>query len=214
MSSNEAHFSVIGFVATQPRGGYTKSGTRSVSMRVGWTPRTFDRETKQWTDQQSSFVTVQCYNRVAENAYVCLRRGEPIVVRGTLRVREYEHNGVRRSSVEVVADSIGHDLSRGISVYRKASAQVEQTAYEHEQATGEAGRRPLLGDLGATGSGVEHEEGDRPEADDAELPDMADVADEESDDERDPELGASEAFDDAVREMIAAADDAPAKLGA
>lgn len=212
MSSNEAHFSVIGFVATQPRGGYTKSGTRSVSMRVGWTPRTFDRETQQWTDQASSFVTVQCYNRVAENAYVCLRRGEPIVVRGTLRVREYEHNGVRRSSVEVVADSIGHDLSRGISVYRKASAQVEQTAYEHEQATGEAGRHPLLGDLGA-GSAVEHEQGDRPDAELADMADDADVAD-EADDERDPELGTSEAFDDAVREMIAATDDAPAKLGA
>ena len=61
--ANEAHVSVIGFVATQPRAGYTKRGSRSVSMRVGWTPRSFDRETGAWTDLPSSFVTVQCYRR-------------------------------------------------------------------------------------------------------------------------------------------------------
>ena len=146
--ANEAHFSVVGFVATQPKSGMTKTGTRTLSMRVGWTPRIFDRTTSEWTDQPSSFVTVQCYKKAAEHGYVCLRRGDPVVVRGTLRVREYvDQNGVRRSSVEVHADSIGHDLSRGITLFNKTQAQLEQTAYEHERAMAAAeGRNPLLGD--------------------------------------------------------------------
>ena len=115
--ANEAQVSVVGFVATQPRAGYTKAGSRTVSMRVGWTPRTFDRETDAWTDLPSSFVTVQCYSKVAEHAAVCLRRGDPIVVRGTMRVREYVDQKASVGAVQSrsIADSIGHDLSRGIT---------------------------------------------------------------------------------------------------
>ena len=87
--ANEAHFSVVGFVATQPKSGYTKTGTRTLSLRVGWTPRLFDRAANQWTDQPSSFITVQCYRKIAEHGAICLRKGDPIVLRGTLRVREF-----------------------------------------------------------------------------------------------------------------------------
>jgi single-stranded DNA-binding protein len=147
--ANEAHFSVVGFVATQPKSGYTKSGTRTLSMRVGWTPRLFDRSANQWTDQPSSFITVQCYRKIAEHGAICIRKGDPIVLKGTLRVREFEdQNGARRSSVEVLADSIGHDLSRGISGFSKFTPQVEQTAAEREHAlTAAAERSPLPGDV-------------------------------------------------------------------
>ena len=169
--ANEAHFSVVGFVATQPRAGYTKGGSRSVSMRMGWTPRSFDRATGEWSDQPSSFVTVQCYRKVAEHAAVCLRRGDPIVVRGTMRVREYvDQNGQRRSSVEVHADSIGHDLSRGITVFSRPPAQAEQTAYEYEQSL--AARRPAtrcLGDRALPPSPMARRTADRDADEDAEL---------------------------------------------
>jgi single-strand DNA-binding protein len=220
--ANEAHFSVIGFVATQPRGGYTKSGSRSVSMRVGWTPRTFDRDTGEWADQPSSFITVQCYKRVAEHAAVCLRRGDPIVLRGTLRVREWvDQTGLRRSSVEVHADSIGHDLSRGITMFSKAPAQVEQTAYEHEQAmAAEAGRNPLPGDRSATEAGAERDTS-RDSGDDTQLEDAAEGADAaelvevETGDTPDPEFGATAGFDeDEAREMMAGVDDEPEPVGA
>ncbi len=238
--ANDAHFSVVGFVATQPRGGYTKAGSRSVSMRVGWTPRSFDRATGEWGDQPSSFITVQCYKKVAEHAAVCLRRGDPIVVRGTLRVREFvDQNGLRRSSVEVIADSIGHDLSRGITVFSKAPAQVEQTAYEHEQAmAAEAGRNPLPGDRDAgesavrqeQGAGRDGDEGAEPadsagatdiaeqaedgEAEDDEVSADAEAAEPESDDGPDAEFGATGAFDTAVRQMLADAGDASVPAGA
>ena len=42
---NEATFSVSGYVATQPKGGWTRDGTRTVFMRLGWTPRRTKIET-------------------------------------------------------------------------------------------------------------------------------------------------------------------------
>jgi single-strand DNA-binding protein len=146
--ANEANVSLIGFVATQPRKIRTKTGTPTVSMRVGWTPRAVDKSTGEWSDLPSSFATVWCYRKVAEHASVCIRRGEPIVLRGTLRVREYtDQNGQRRSSVEITAESIGHDISRGISTYSKLAARAEPTADEYEQSLAAGERNPLPGDV-------------------------------------------------------------------
>lgn len=140
---NEAYFSVTGYVATDPKVGYTRDGTRTLSMRVGWTPRRLDRATGDWMDQPSSFISVQCFRKVAENGAFSLRRGDPIVLKGTLRVREYsDQAGAKRISVDVVADTIGHDMSRGISNYARVSASQHQTAAEREAAE----RDPLPGD--------------------------------------------------------------------
>jgi len=195
--ANEAHFSVVGFVATLPKSGVTKAGTPTLSMRVGWTPRILDRNTGEWADQPSSFITVQCYRKVAEHGYICLRRGDPVVVRGTLRVREYvDQNGVRRSSVEVHADSIGHDLSRGITMFRKTQAQVEQSAFEHEQAMAAAeGRNPLLGDRAAAEPDGAHDDRDA-EARYATEAATDDAPEAEPGDTPDSEFGSRESFDE------------------
>jgi single-strand DNA-binding protein len=147
--ANEANVSLIGFVATQPKKIHSKTGTPTVSMRVGWAPRILNKSTGEWSDLPSSFATVWCYRKVAEHASLCLRRGEPIVLRGTLRVREYtDQNGQRRSTVEITADSIGHDISRGLSTYSKLPARTELTADEYEQAVAAGERNPLPGDIG------------------------------------------------------------------
>lgn len=134
--TNEAYFSVTGFVATTPKRGMTKAGDHLLSMRIGWTPRLFDRATGEWKDQPSSFANVTCFRKTAENGAACLHRGDPIVVKGTLRIREYESQGVRRTAIDIIADSIGHDLARGISSFTRSRPPTGQTALEAEQAAG------------------------------------------------------------------------------
>jgi single-strand DNA-binding protein len=232
--ANEVHITVVGFVATQPRGGHTKTGSRSVTMRVGWTPRAIDRATGEWADQPSSFLTVQCYKKVAEHAAVCVRRGDPVIVRGTLRVREFvDQAGSRRSAVEVTADSIGHDMSRGISMFTKTPTQVERTAAEHEQAmAAEAGRELLPGDRAALeaaeraagrggdapGTDADNEgepgEGDEADAAQAEPGDEYAATASGEGDEPDGDFVAGRSFDEAVRDMIAGAQQGPEPVSA
>jgi single-strand DNA-binding protein len=188
--ANEAFFAVTGFIATQPISGKTRGGTPTLWMRVGWTPRVIDRKTGEWTDQLTSFVSVTCYRKVAENGAVCLRRGDPIMLKGTLQVREYaDQAGAKRTAVEVVADNLSHDMSRGISNYSKAAKHAEQTAAEYQQSMA-AEREPLPGDLTENSSGrrweprlaLAGEADDEPDiaadADDADDADEADEADE------------------------------------
>jgi single-strand DNA-binding protein len=147
MAINDALFSVTAYVATQPKKGVTKSGTKTLTFRIGWTPRELSRETGEWADVPSSFASVTCYRKIAENAACCLREGDPIVLKGTLRVREYaDQAGTRRNSVDVVADFLGHDLARGTSNFSKHSPRTQQTAEEYELSQAAGGHR-LPGDL-------------------------------------------------------------------
>lgn len=142
---NEAYFSVTGYVATEPKFLFTRGGVPTLTMRVGWTPRKLDRSTGDWADEPSSFATVTCFRKVAENAASCLRKGDPVVVKGTLRIREYEDQaGTKRTSADVVADSIGHDLSRGTSAFTKSRGHVARTAMERyrDENVGEGTPQP------------------------------------------------------------------------
>ena len=149
MATNDAFFSVTGYVATQPKKGVTKAGTNTLTFRIGWTPREVSRQTGEWADLPSSFASVTCYRKIAENAAYCLRKGDPIVLKGTLRVREYaDQAGTRRNSVDVVADFLGHDLAKGMSNFSKHSQRSQQTAEEYEMSKAVDGNR-LPGDVGA-----------------------------------------------------------------
>jgi single-strand DNA-binding protein len=138
---NQASFSVSGYVATTPSRVPNKSGEQMLSMRIGWTPRRFDRVAEKWKDEPSSFATVVCFRKLAENAATCLRKGDPVVVKGTLRIREYEDQAkVRRTTVDIIADSIGHDLGHGVSSFIKSRPQTNLTAAEQEAALEAAGQ--------------------------------------------------------------------------
>ena len=141
---NEAHISLSGFVATQPYLNETRTGVPSLSMRVAWTPRKLDRATGEWVDADTSFLTVQCYRKLAENAGTCLRKGDPVVVRGRMTIRDFEDKaGRQRTRVEVDAASIGHDLSRGVAQFQRLRPQTGLTAMElraaEEGASGNGG---------------------------------------------------------------------------
>jgi single-strand DNA-binding protein len=135
---NEASFSVSGYVATQPTLRFGRDGQPSVSMRVGWTPRRVSKVTGEWEDLPSSFVSVVCFRKVAQHAAKSLHKGEPIVLSGTLQVREYtDARGEKRLSVDVVAQTLGHDMSRGITSYSKWQAATGMTAEEAARAEAE-----------------------------------------------------------------------------
>ncbi len=138
---NQASFCVSGYVATTPNRVPNNSGEQMLSMRIGWTPRRFDRVAEKWKDEPSSFATVVCFRKLAENAATCLRKGDPVVIKGTLRIREYEDKaGVRRTTVDIIADSIGHDIGHGVSSFIKSRPQTNLTAAEQEAADQAAGR--------------------------------------------------------------------------
>ncbi|MGH3274941.1 MAG: single-stranded DNA-binding protein [Streptosporangiaceae bacterium] len=135
MMINEAHISLSGYVATQPALKATRTGVSALTMRVAWTPRRMDRITGEWTDMGTNFLTVYAYRKLAENAAICLRKGDPIVVRGRVTTRDFEDkSGHQRTALEVDAISFGHDMTRGVSTFQRVRPQTGMTAQEYQEA--------------------------------------------------------------------------------
>jgi single-strand DNA-binding protein len=129
---NEAHISLTGYVASEPKIKTIRDGLQNLSMRVAWTPRWLDRATGEWADGNTSYVTVTCWRKLADNAAVCLRKGDPVVVKGRLSVRSYDDKqGVPRTQVDVDASSIGHDLCRGVALFQRTRPATGKTAAEY-----------------------------------------------------------------------------------
>lgn len=150
---NEAQVSLTGYVATQPSFWTTSSGAPKVTMRVAWTPRYMDRSTGEWTDGHTSYVTVICWRKLADNVALCVRKGDPVVVKGRLSVRPYEKDGMPRIVVEVDASSVGHDMSRGAAHFQRTKRAPGETAAGQLAAGFATGGLPgdegLRGDDGA-----------------------------------------------------------------
>lgn len=118
---NDAIITVVGFVAQDPHFEVLSSGTSLMSLRIGSTPRRYDREIGQWRDEDPMFLTVSCWRTLADNLQGCeLQRGDPVIVTGKLRIREYTKDGQRRFSAQVEATTVGHDLSRGIARFQRS----------------------------------------------------------------------------------------------
>jgi single-strand DNA-binding protein len=132
---NEAQVFLAGYVATEPTFRTTSRGRPEAQMRVGYTPRRQDRDTGEWADGPSSFVSVKCWDRLASNVAVCIRKGEPVVVMGRMHVRPYEaKDGSQRVSVDVHASSIGYDLARGVAHFSRTRPSSGETAIDRQAA--------------------------------------------------------------------------------
>jgi single-strand DNA-binding protein len=131
---NDANIDLAGFVASEPFFKLLDNGTSTARLRVAYTERRFNRETGEWSDGPTSFVTVLCWRTLADNVAVCVRKGEPVLVRGRLRVREYQdREGAPRTVTEVDASSIGHDLSRGVAHFSRTRRAPGETAAENAE---------------------------------------------------------------------------------
>ncbi|MQY06373.1 single-stranded DNA-binding protein [Actinomadura macrotermitis] len=136
---NEAQITVIGWVAAEPYYSVTGNGTPYLSLRVGCTPRRYDRRSAQWQDLETMFLTVNCWRTLADNVNASeIKRGHPVVVTGRLRIRQYEKDGQWRFSADIEATTVGHDLNRGTADFRpvvRSAGLTEDDRREVHEAT-------------------------------------------------------------------------------
>jgi single-strand DNA-binding protein len=117
---HEAQVHIAGYVATEPRFKKVAGDTSSVRLRVAYTARRRDKETGEWSDGPTSFVTIQCWRTLADNVSMSVHKGEPVLIMGRLQIRRFEDaEGAPRTAVEVEASSVGHDLTRGVAQFSR-----------------------------------------------------------------------------------------------
>ena len=120
---------ITGLVATTPRLITTGEGLTISSFRLASTQRRFDKDAEKWTDGETNWFTVTCFRQLATNVGRSINKGEPVIVIGTLRIREWDNGEKVGTSVEVEADAIGHDLMWGATTFSRN--------HTHEEPDGE-----------------------------------------------------------------------------
>jgi single-strand DNA-binding protein len=116
---SETYVTVVGNVATHPELRQTSSGVPVTRFRLATTERRYDRASDRWSDGHTNFYTVWAWRNLGENVCGSLAMGEPVIVQGKLRVVEREDKGQNYVSASIDAATIGHDLSRGTSAFRR-----------------------------------------------------------------------------------------------
>jgi single-strand DNA-binding protein len=118
---NDSVLTVVGNLVDEPRMRVTKNGHSVTNFRVASTSRRYDAEQSKWVDNATLFVTVTCWRSLAENVSTSLHKGQPVVVSGRFYMREYTVEEATRTTYELEANTVGHDLSRGVAEFQKLS---------------------------------------------------------------------------------------------
>ena len=141
--SQGAFVTLVGYVAQEPSIRTTKTGKTVTDLRVGITPRYKDQVNGEWRDGQSSYFTVSCWDRLANHVRTSMHKGEPVLVRGKFKTSTFEdRDGRPRTETRITADTVGHDLSRGVANYirHRPGQAAANTGGPDDQAPGSPGQ--------------------------------------------------------------------------
>lgn len=110
-------FSVTGLVATTPRHLVTQDGLPITSFRLAASTKKFDKQANRWTEGETNWFTVTAFRQLAINSATSISKGDRVVVMGRLRVRDWDNGERAGTSVEIEAETLGHDMVWGSSTF-------------------------------------------------------------------------------------------------
>lgn len=148
----DAFVNLTGYVGGEVELRQTRSKVSCASVRVACTPRI--RRGGEWTDGETTWITMVCYRVLAENVAVSVSRGDAVILVGRLRTQAWtDADGVDHERLVLEATTVGHDLSRGTAVFqrgerRTATEDDPADIVELASAAERNAAEPLSADLG------------------------------------------------------------------
>jgi single-strand DNA-binding protein len=116
--------SLTGLVATTPRHITTSEGLAITSFRLASSQRRYDRVAQRWIDGDTNWYTVSAFRGLAQNSATSVSKGDRVIVTGRVRIRDWENTDRSGTTVEIEAESLGHDLTWGTAVYTRTTTPV------------------------------------------------------------------------------------------
>ena len=103
--AGDTQITIAGNLVDDPQLRYTPTGQAVANFRIASTPRWQDRQSGEWKDGDSLFLSCNVWRQAAENVAESLQRGMRVIVQGRLRQRSYEtKEGEKRTVYEIAVD--------------------------------------------------------------------------------------------------------------
>jgi single-strand DNA-binding protein len=124
MAAGDTQITIVGNLVEDPNLRFTPSGQAVATFRIASTPRFLDKQTNEWKDGESLFLTCNVWRQAAENCAESLQRGMRVIVQGRLKQRSYEtKEGEKRTVYEVEVDEVGPSLKNATAKVNKTQRQ-------------------------------------------------------------------------------------------
>jgi len=121
-----AYVTISGRLTADPQLRFIPSGDAVASFSVAYSKRKFDKATNTWGDDgEPLFLNCTAWRQLGEGAADTLKKGDAVIVYGTLRQRSWEKDGQRQTRIELVADEIGLSVKA-----RKSAPQLQEAVQE------------------------------------------------------------------------------------
>jgi single-strand DNA-binding protein len=125
MAAGDTQITIVGNLVEDPNLRFTSSGQAVASFRIASTPRFLDKQSNEWKDGESLFLTCNVWRQAAENCAESLQRGMRVIVQGRLKQRSYEtREGEKRTVYEIEADEVGPSLKNATAKVNKTQRQA------------------------------------------------------------------------------------------
>lgn len=111
---------VTGNITSIPERRNVADGTVMVTFGLATTERR--NENGQWADAHTNFYNVAVFRKLAEHAHSSLVKGQRVIIAGKVKVKQWEVNGRKGTSVDLEATSLGPDLMFGVATFVKDGA--------------------------------------------------------------------------------------------
>ena len=118
---NSITITITGWVATEPRHIVGPSGSRVTSFRVASTARHFNQEKAEWEDGPTEWFTTRIHGAPGVTVHASIEKGQPVIITGALRTHQWESESGSRTDLIIDARAIGHDLTKGVANFRRAT---------------------------------------------------------------------------------------------
>ena len=139
--AGETVITVVGNLVDDPELRFTPSGAAVANFRIASTPRTFDRQTNEWKDGDSLYLSCSVWRQAAENVAESLQKGMRVVIQGRLKQRSFDtREGEKRTVVELEVDEVGPSLAFATAKVVRASRSGSGGAGGYSNSGGQGGQ--------------------------------------------------------------------------
>lgn len=111
---------LTGLVATNPRHIVTSEGLAITSFRLASNQRRFDRTQNAWVDGDTNWYTITAFRQLGMHVASSVEKGQRVIVTGRVRIRDWESGAKSGTTIEIDAESIGHDLTWGRATFTRS----------------------------------------------------------------------------------------------
>lgn len=127
--AGETIVTVTGNLTGDPELRFTPSGAGVASFTVASTPRRFDKNSNAWVDGDPLFLRCNAWRQLGENIAESFRRGDRVIVTGSLKQRSFEtREGEKRTVIELDVDEAGASVKfKTVTINAVERTQAQQS---------------------------------------------------------------------------------------